>query len=417
MENYRDEIFTLDDFDFEGKTVLLRVDINSPLDPKSGRILDDHRIQSHIETIRRLNDSKLIIIAHQSRPGKNDYTTLEPHAERLSKILRKEVKYVDGLFDTHVLEKIRDMKKGDILLLENARFFAEETYLKGEEDLNKHENTHIVKKLSPEVDFHVHDAFAAAHRAQPTLVGFANVVPSIAGKVMERELENLNKVFTLDVSPKVAFLGGMKADDSIEVARHMLEKGVVDKILTGGVIGNIFLMASGYDLGDGNRKFLESELTNYKKIVDEADNILDRWPEKIDVPVDVVLNVKGERNGIPLKDLPSEYPVFDIGLDTITEYRKKIDKASLVVLNGPAGAFEIEAFSIGTREIFKAIALSDAYSIIGGGHSTAVLDKLDLEGEIDHISTGGGSCINFLTGKELEGVQALRRSGEVFKKR
>ncbi|MFP4608094.1 MAG: phosphoglycerate kinase [Candidatus Aenigmatarchaeota archaeon] len=415
MQNYRDEIFTLDDFDLKGQKVLLRVDINSPLDPETGRILDDHRIRSHLKTVRELIDTKLVIVAHQSRPGKNDYTTLEPHAERLSKLLREEVEYVDGLFDSHVLQKIDGMDKGEILLLENARFFAEETYLKGEKDWDKQENTHIVKKLSSEIDFHVHDAFAAAHRAQPTLVGFSGVVPTLAGRVMERELKNMSKAFTMEESPKVAFLGGMKADDSIEVARHLLQKGDIDTILTGGVVGNIFLMASGHDLGRGNREFLEKELPGYETTVEEAKELLDEWSEKIKLPKDVVLNEGGERKGVPLDELPSDHPVFDIGLDTITEYRKEIEKAALVVLNGPAGAFEIEEFSIGTREIFKAIARADAYSIIGGGHSTAVLDKLDLEDEIDHISTGGGSCINFLTGKELEGVQALRRSHRIFK--
>ncbi len=416
MHNYGDKIFTLDDFDLNGKKVLLRVDINSPLDPESGRILDDHRIRSHLGTIRRLMDTKLIIVAHQSRPGKKDYTTLKPHAERLSKLLRREVEYVDGLFDSHVLREIRNMTVGDAILLENTRFFAEETHLKGEPEFDTHENTHIVKKLGPEIDFFVHDAFAAAHRSQPTLVGFSRVVPSLAGKVMERELKNLSKVFTMDVSPKIAFLGGMKADDSIEVVRHLFEKGDMDKILTGGIIGNIFLMASGHDLGKGNHEFLNKELPDYEEIIEEAKEVLEVWPDKVKIPRDVVLNVGGERKGVPLEELPSDYPIFDIGLDTITEYRKEIEKASLVVLNGPAGAFEIKNFSIGTDEIFKAIARSDAYSIIGGGHSTAVLEKLDLDDEIDHVSTGGGSCINFFTGKELDGVQALRNSYEIFKK-
>ncbi len=417
MEAPGDRFFTLDDFDLEGKTVLLRVDINSPLDPSSKRILDDHRLNSHIETIKELRNTKLIIVAHQSRPGKNDYTSLEPHAERLSQLLRKKVRYVDGLFQEHVLDEISSMSQGDILLLENARFFAEETYLKGESDWEKHENSHIVQKLGPKIDFFVHDAFAAAHRAQPTLVGFSKIVPSLAGRLMEKEIENMGKIFQMDESPKVAFLGGMKADDSIEVAEHMLEDGNIDKILTGGVTANIFLMASGHELGEGNREFLEKELPGYEEAVEDAEELLERWSDKIKIPQDVVLNEEGERNGISLDKLPSEYPVFDIGLDTIMEYKKEIEKASLVVLNGPAGAFEMEEFSIGTSEIFKAIAHSEAYSIIGGGHSTAVLGNLEIEKEIDHISTGGGSCINFLTGKELEGVEALRRSYKTFEKK
>ncbi len=414
MDGNGEEIFSLDDFDLTGKKVLLRIDINSPLDPQSKRILDDYRIRSHLETIRELSDSKLIIVAHQSRPGKNDFTTMEPHAERMSKLLRKRVEYVDGLFDKNALNKIRNMWDGEILLLENVRFFSEETYLKGVKDWEKQKNTHIVQKLAPEIDFHVHDAFAAAHRAQPTLVGFSEVVPSLAGRVMESELDNLGKVFTMEERPKVAFLGGMKAEDSIEVSRNMLENGHVDKILTGGVVANIFLMASGYDLGEGNREFLRDEFGKYEDIVEEAEKILENWPDRVKMPVDVVLNEDGERNGKPVEELPSEYPIFDIGLDTMMEYKNEIGEAALVVVNGPAGAFEMEEFSIGTKEIFRSVAQSDAYSIVGGGHSTAVLENLGLADSIDHISTGGGSCINFLAGEDLEGVEALRRSKKEF---
>ncbi len=416
MAETYDDLFKLDDFDLDGSTVLLRIDINSPIDPASGRILDDHRMRSHLDTIRELNNCKLILIAHQSRPGKSDYTDLEPHAKRLSKLLRRDVYYIDGLFDSHVKDRIKNLKDGDILLLENARFFAEETYLKGVDNLKKHENTHIVKNLAPLIDYFVHDAFAAAHRAQPTLVGFTNLVPCIAGRVMESELENMGKAFKEDLTPKVALLGGMKVEDSIEVAEHMLENDNMDMILTAGVTANIFMMASGYDLGEGNRKFLENEIPGYQEQVEKARDLLDKFENKIKIPKDVVLNVDGERKGVRLEELrPNKYPIYDIGLDTIMDYNKIINRAKLVILNGPAGAFEIEEFSLGTTELFKTIAHSPAYSIIGGGHSTAVLDSLDIEEEINHVSTGGGSCINFLAGRDLVGVEALKKSYRKFK--
>ncbi|MFW6041020.1 MAG: phosphoglycerate kinase [Thermoplasmatota archaeon] len=411
------EFFTLDDFDLTDKTVLLRVDINSPLDPDTGRILDDYRIRSHLETIKELDDTKLIIVAHQSRPGKRDYTTLNTHAKRMSQLLNKKVEYVDGLFDSHVVEKIKNMKSGDILLLENARFYAEETSLKGEKDWNKHSDTHIVRELTKYVDYFVHDAFAAAHRAQPTLVGFSEVVPNIAGRVMEKEIRDMGKVFENDERPKICLLGGLKVDDSLDVATHMLKNGVMDKILTMGVVGNVFLMAEGYNLGDGNRSFLKKEVPDYKKLVDQARELLDRWSDKIKIPNDVVLNRDGKRDGLRLQELPSKYPVFDIGLDTIVEYTKEIEDAKLILVNGPAGAFEQEEFSIGTNELFKTIADADAFSIVGGGHTTAVIEKLHLEESIDHLSTGGGSCINFLAGKELEGIKSLERSKQKFGKK
>ncbi len=414
-----DDIFTLDDFDLKDETVLLRVDINSPLDPRSGKILDDYRIRNHLNTINELKDSKLIIVSHQSRPGKNDYTTLEHHARRISQLLGRNVYYKDGLFESHVREKIKELECGEVLILENARFYAEETYLKGDKDMNKHQNTHIVRNLAPLIDYYVHDAFAAAHRAQPTLVGFSEVVPSMAGKVMEKEIVNMSKAFTDGPDEnrnKVAVLGGIKVDDSIKVAKRMLTSGGFDKLLTSGVVANIFLMAKGHELGKGNEEFLEKELPDYKELVKEAKDMLEKWGDRIEVPIDVVLNVDGERNGIPLEELPSDYPIFDIGLDSIMEYKEDIDEADLVILNGPAGAFEIEEFSIGTTELFRAVANSKAYSIIGGGESTAALDELGLQDKIDHVSTGGGSCINFLAGRELEGVEALKRSFKRFKK-
>ncbi len=411
---YEEEILTLDHFDLKGKTVGLRVDFNSPLDPETKRILDDHRIRSHIPTINELTDSKLVIIAHQSRPGKKDYIPLKVHAQRLNKLLRRKVEYIDGLFDGRVKRKIKDMDNGDILFLENARFYAEETYLKGNPDISIHENSHIVKELAPLFDYFVHDAFAAAHRAQPTLVGFAGRIPTLAGKVMEKEISDMSKAFNEGFKDKIILLGGMKVDDSIEIAESMLNDGNMDKVLTMGIVGNIFLMADGHDLGEGNRKFLERELSNYGSLVEKAKALLEEYGDNIYIPTDVVLNINGKRKGAPLNELPSEYAIFDIGLDTIVNYKKIIENSDLVIVNGPAGAFEMDEFSIGTREIFKSVAESDTFSIIGGGHSTAVVEKLDLVKDLDHVSTGGGSCISFLAQREMPGIEALKRSKKKF---
>ncbi len=410
------DIFTLDDFNLKGRTVLVRVDINSPLDPKSGRILDDYRIRRHLSTIKDLEKSKVIILAHQSRPGKIDYTSLNAHAMRMSQLLGKRVEYVDGLFDSHVRQRVRALEPGDKILLENTRFYAEEIALNGEKERDKHENTHIIKNLAPMVDFFVHDAFAAAHRAQPTLVGFAELVPNLAGRVMQKELEDMGKAFQSDHSPKIALLGGVKVGDSIEVAKHMLEEGSMDKILTMGVVGHVFMLADGIELGEGSVSFLEKEFPNYQQLVDEAYSMLDRWGDKIMIPCDGAVGDNGRRNVVSLTDLPISEPLMDIGINTIVEYTKQIENAKLVLINGPAGAFEYDKFSIGTTEIFRAVAHSNAYSIVGGGHSTAVLEKLDLSKSIDHISTGGGACINFLAGRPLPGIEALLRSKQIFKK-
>ncbi len=410
------DYFTMDDFDLKNKVVLVRVDINSPIDPKSGRILDDHRIRKHLRTIRDLEKSKVIILAHQSRPGKKDYTSLDSHAMRMTQILGKRVEYVDGLFDSHVRKRIRNMRAGDKILLENARFYAEETSLKGEKDHSKHENTHIVQRLAPMIDFYVNDAFAAAHRAQPTLVGFSNLVPNLAGKVMQTELDDMSKAFSPDISPKIAMLGGIKVDDSIDVAEHMLETGAMDKILTMGLVGQVFLLAQDKDIGEPSISFIDKEMNGTKELVEKAKKLLDRWGDQIKVPQDVAFKEDGKRKIISVEELPASGEIMDIGIKTIIDYSEDIEGAELIVVNGPAGAFEYEDFSIGTTELFRSIAHSEAYSIIGGGHSTAVIEKLDLSRSIDHISTGGGACINFLAGRDLPAIESLERSKRIFRR-
>ncbi len=246
--------FTLDDFNLSGKSVLVRVDINSPIDPESGRILDDTRMRRAMDTLKDLDDSKVAIMAHQSRPGKKDFTPLGGHAEHLSYLLRKDVRYVDDLFGSKAREAISRMKKGDVLLLENTRFYSEEVALKGK-PLEVQEKTHIVRNLSPFFDYYVNDAFAAAHRAQATLIGFARKLPSIAGKLMEREIVGLSRALEGE-RPRIAVLGGAKFDDSIEIARNMLENGIADKVLTTGAVANMFLYSTGKALGEPSESFL-----------------------------------------------------------------------------------------------------------------------------------------------------------------
>src|SRR5207302_96996 len=234
------DFFTMDDFDLSGRTVLLRVDINSPVDPATGQLLNDARIREHMTTIRELRHSKVVVLAHQSRPGKDDFTTLEAHAARIEVLLGHPVRYVPSLFGKPALDAIEKAVVGDVVVLENTRFYAEEEAL-ADAKLEKMAATHIVRSLAPHADYFILDAFAAAHRAQPSLVGFCDVLPSLAGRVMERELTMLTKAVQNPDHPKVAHLGGVKADDSIAVARHLLEKDVVDTVLTSGGVANIFL--------------------------------------------------------------------------------------------------------------------------------------------------------------------------------
>src|SRR5438046_10658096 len=285
-------------------TVLLRVDINSPVDPATGQLLNDARIREHMTTIRELRHSKTVVLAHQSRPGKDDFTTLEARAERVRSPLGRPVRYVSGLFGRPAVEAIEAMHPGDVVVLENTRFYAEEEAL-ADAKLEKMAMTHIVRRLAPLASYFILDAFAAAHRAQPSLVGFCEVLPSLAGRVMERELTMLSQAVQQPERPKIALLGGVKADDSIAVARHMLEKDLVDSVLTSGGVANVFLDAAGIDPGQPTTEFMRREVEDYDAQRAVCKELLAQFPGRISRPTDVVLNDDGARKPVPVTALPA----------------------------------------------------------------------------------------------------------------
>jgi phosphoglycerate kinase len=397
------DFYTIDDFDLEDKTVLVRVDINSPVDPNTGLILDDTRIKLHAGTIKELSNkgAKTVVLAHQSRPGKKDFTTLEQHAGSLSRILNHEVEYVDDIFGSNARGAISRMQKGDIILLENVRFYSEEILNK---DPRAQAETHMVKKLAPLADYFINDAFAAAHRSQASLVGFAFKLPSGAGRVMERELKALYNALDNVKKPCVYVLGGVKVDDSIMVMEHTLENGSADYVLTTGLVANIFLKAAGFDIGAYNDNFIEKK--GYMAYVKKAEKMMKKFRGKIKIPVDLALYVDDKRVEYPVSEIPDK-PIYDIGTETIKEYAEIIRSAETLFANGPAGVFEKEDFNIGTEDLLNAIASAPGFSIIGGGHLAAAANQMGLSG-ISHISSGGGASINMLAGEKLPVVEVLR---------
>jgi phosphoglycerate kinase len=391
------------------------VDINSPVDPEAKKVLSLTRIKSHVDTIQKLKDSKLVLLAHQSKPGKADYISLKAHAASLRTVLKRPVKFVDDLIGQKAKKAVERLNAGEIILLENTRFFAEEVVL-NKSPVGTQGKSHIVQNLAPLSDYFVNDAFAAAHRAQPSLIGFTETLPSAAGSLMEKELTALNKVLDSDHHPCVAVLGGAKVQDSLEVAENMLNNKIADKILTTGVVANLLLVAEGKKLGKANMDFLESEFNNFNELVDSSKKLLKKFDKKIELPIDLIGNNKGERDVVYVDKLPTKYPIYDIGLETIVKYTNEIKDAKIIIANGPAGVFEIEEFSFGTNEIFFAIANSKGYSVVGGGETTAAIDKLGISGDFDHISTGGGACINYLAGHKLPVIDALKKSKKLFEK-
>ncbi len=398
------QFYTIDDFDMDDKTVLVRVDINSPVDPNTGSLLDDTRIKLHAGTIDEISKkgAKTVILAHQSRPGKNDFTTLQQHAQALSELLKRPVDYVDDIFGSNARERIKKMNKGDILLLENVRFYSEEILKR---DATEQSKTHMVQKLTPVADYFINDAFAAAHRSQPSLVGFAITLPAGAGRVMETELNSLYNAVNNAEKPCVYVLGGVKVDDSIMVMENVLRNGSADYILTTGLVANIFLWASGIDIGQYNKQFIKDR--GYCDFVKKGKQMLKEFKGQIKIPIDVAVCIDDEREEYCVEEIPNK-PIFDIGTDTITEYAKCIRDAKTIFANGPAGVFEKEGFNIGTEDILNAIASSNGNSIIGGGHLAAAANHMGLSSGITHISSGGGASINLLAGEKLPVVEVLQ---------
>jgi len=403
-------ILTLDDFKFEGKTVLVRVDFNSPVDPETKKILDDTRIRMHGETtIKELAEkgAKVVILAHQGRKGSPDFIPLKQHAEILGRVLGKPVKYVPDVFGEQAQKAIKELKNGEILVLDNVRTYPDETKKAAPEE---HAKTEFVRTLAPLADIFVNDAFAAAHRAHVSMVGFTAVLPSCAGRIMERELNALSKVLEAPEKPCVYILGGAKADDSLQISKYVLENKIADHVLTGGITGHLFLVARDVNLGKPNMELLEEE--ELMGLVPGIKDLMQAYPGKIETPADVAVEVNGKRREIPVDKLPTEYPIYDIGTETIEKYCEIVRKAKSIVISGPPGVFEKEEFAKGTRELFGAAASSEAFSLVGGGHTVAAVKKFGLAEKVSYISTAGGALIEFLMGKKLPAVVALQRAAE-----
>ncbi|MEM2386341.1 MAG: phosphoglycerate kinase [Candidatus Bathyarchaeia archaeon] len=402
------KFLTLDDVGVKNKVVLVRVDFNSPVDPETKKVLDDTRIKAHGETtIKELAEkgAKVVVLAHQGRKGDPDFIPLKQHAEILAEILGKPVKFVDDVYGEKAKKAIKELKSGEILVLDNVRNFAGETKEGTPED---HAKSELVQALAPLADIFVNDAFAAAHRAHASIVGFTAVLPSVAGRIMERELKSLSRVLENPEKPCVYVLGGAKADDSLEISKYVLDNEIADYVLTGGVVGHVFMVAKGYDLGAPNMKFLEEK--KLLGLVPGIKELMQKYPEKIKTPVDVAVEMEKKRKEVSVEELPVNYPIFDIGAKTVEEYAKIIHTAKSIVLSGPMGVFENKDFIFGTKRVFEEIAKSKAFSLAGGGHTIAALQELGLSNKISYVSTAGGALIEFLMGKKLPGVVALEKA-------
>ncbi len=383
---------TVKDIDVKGKRVLVRVDFNVPL--KDGKVNDDTRITAALPTINYLleNGSALILCSHLGRPkGAPDPSfSLEPVAAYLQKLIKNKVIFSKECVGPNAEQAAVALQPGEILVLENTRFYTGET--KNDDDM--------ARQLASLADVYVNDAFGSAHRAHASTVGVTKYLPSVAGLLLEKEIKFLDQAIEDPKRPFVAILGGAKISDKIGVIKNLLSKA--DTVLIGGGMANTFFKAQGYPVGDS---LVEDE------VLDTARKLAGEGGSKLRLPVDLVIADRFENEAatqtIDTGPVPDGWRILDIGQHTVENYRKVISSAGTVVWNGPMGVFEMQNFAKGTYEVAKAVAESDAISIIGGGDSAAAIQQSGLADKITHISTGGGASLEMLEGMQLPGLAAL----------
>lgn len=407
------DFFTLNDFDLNGKRIAVRIDLNSDLNEK-GELEINERFYAHSKTIKELveKNCKVILIAHQSRKGEKDFIPLEKHSQLLSKILGYDVKFVDEVIGEKAKKAILNLNQGEILLLDNVRFLEDEDV---EKSVEEHSNSSLVKFLSPLIDFYVMDAFSVAHRSHSSIVGFSLVKPMIAGRVMEEEIEEVKKAMN-PLGINAWIMGGAKVDDCISVLTYMFREKPesIEKVLTGGMLANLLLLAKGYEIGSGSLQLLEKK--GYLKFLEDAKFLVENFEKEIVLPEDVAFEENGKRKEENVENLPSNACILDIGSKTISEYKSYIEEFRSIIVKGPMGKFEQKGFEIGTKEILERVANSDAITLVGGGDTSVAIEKLGIEKQkFSYISVGGGALITFLSGKKMPGIEALKISFQKFK--
>ena len=402
----------ISDYHIRGKRILLRVDLNSPVE--NGKIVSGPRIEAHSRTIKELseNGAKVIVLAHQGRIGKEDFLHLEQHAKLLHHIIKREVIYCDDLIGEKARHAIEKMKDSDILVLENVRTLSCET----DESIPGK----VVGALVPLVDYFVLDALSVAHRKHSSVVEFMDKLPSFAGPVLANELKALEKL--RNSKDVLFFFGGSKVEDSFKIMKKWLNEKRERKILVGGALATLLLHAKGYKVAESMEFLLESNMESH---CEDAKELLKNYGQYIMLPVDVGLSIEKEipgTNGDKLRirencdvDKIKRGQIWDIGPKTAEVYKEAIFNSHAIVMNGPAGVYEIEDYSFGTKTILEAIAQCDAFSLLGGGHTITALQKFGLDWKhFGYVSLSGKALIEYLCGKSLPALVALEENARKF---
>ncbi len=388
---------TIEDIKVEGKRILLRVDFNVPLNINTGAISDDSRIRASLPTIKYLIDhkAKVILCSHLGRPGGKVVKELRmaPVAQRLSQLMGLPVSTASDCIGRKVESKVKTLKEGDILVLENLRFYPEE----------EADDANFARKLARLADIYVNDAFGTAHRAHASTVGVAKYLPAVAGFLMNKELKVMEKLLYNPERPSACLIGGAKVSDKIELLQNMLKK--VNVLIVGGGMAATFLKAQGYEVGHSLVE--EDKLGLAKKLLQEARE----WRVPFLLPIDAVvaeeIRAGAPTSIVPTTKIPSGSHIVDIGPQSVELFYGELRKCRTIMWNGPMGIYEIPQFAQGTRSIASFLSALNATTIIGGGSSAEVVQAMGLTDKMTHVSTGGGASLRFLEGVTLPGVKVL----------
>ncbi len=393
------------DVDLKGKKVLIRPDINSNIDVQNKSIRESPRIQALGKALEEFKESAVVIMAHQSRPGSKDFTSLKLHAEELKKYTDMPVNFVDDIFGEKAIQRIKDLKIGEVLVLENVRMWDTEN--KTFEDFSEAEKLEMIQALAPLFDYFIADAFGAAHRAQPSIIGWPKL---IAGPTVVKEFEYMAKLLDNPEKPIAMLIGGAKAIDKYKAMKFNFENDRLDYALCAGLTAILIMEALGIHTGEPNKKAIEKDLSKAK---DDIIATYEKYKQNIILPKDLIINDNGNRKNIEINDLEEYNAVTgDIGEETTKEFTNIMKKCKTIVANGPPGIFEEEIFRKGTKDMIAAMANStienNSLTVIGGGEMGTAAEMFGYADKVSFISTGGGAMLEILSGIEVPLVKALR---------
>ncbi|MBN1802325.1 MAG: phosphoglycerate kinase [Candidatus Lokiarchaeota archaeon] len=393
------------DVDLKGKKVLMRVDINSNIDLETNTIRDSPRIRALVPALNELINSAIIILAHQSRPGDPDFTNLDIHAKEIENQLGRPVQFVEDIYGKKAVTAIKNLKPGEVLVLNNVRKFEGE--MKNYKDFAEAEKTDMIQTLYPLVDYVIVDAFGAAHRAHASIVGWPKMM---AGPITAQELFALKKIIDEPDKPMAMIIGGAKAIDKFKAMRYNFDNGKLDYALCSGLTAILIMEAMGMKSGEPNRKLIAKDLEENKNLIVDT---YQKYEAKIVLPVDFAINDKGYRKIIPFVEAEEAASTTgDVGPETVETFKRIIMKCRTIVANGPPGIFEEEVFRESTNELVEimveATQKNGALSIIGGGEMGAAASMAGLADKVSFISTAGGAMLEILSGNDLPMIKALR---------